>query len=68
MHGTQLTNPDFARWAESFGAKGLTIRSIAEAPAVVEAALSHAGPVVVDVRTTVDHITPGMTIADLHKR
>ena len=68
VHGTQLTNPDFARWAESFGAKGLTIRSIAEAPAVVEAALRHAGPVVVEVRTTVDHITPGMTIADLHKR
>jgi acetolactate synthase-1/2/3 large subunit len=65
VHGTQLTNPDFARWAESFGARGLTIAAIGEADAVVEQALAHAGPVVVDVRTAVDHITPSATIASL---
>ena len=27
VHGTQLTNPDFAKWAESFGARGLTLDS-----------------------------------------
>jgi len=61
-HGTNLTNPDFARWAESFGARGLTIRTIDEAPGVVAQALSEPGPVVVDVRTDVDHIAPGLTI------
>jgi acetolactate synthase-1/2/3 large subunit len=65
VHGTQLTNPDFARWAESFGVLGLTIASIEEAPAVVERALAHDGPVVVDVRTAVEHITPFTTIAAL---
>ena len=31
VHGTELKNPDFAKWAESFGALGLTISSIEEA-------------------------------------
>jgi acetolactate synthase-1/2/3 large subunit len=66
-HGTDLANPDFAKWAESFGAAGLTIRTIAEAEDVVARALATAGPVVVDVRTDVDHIAPGLTLASLKK-
>ena len=65
VHGTELTNPDFARWAESFGVRGLTLSAIEEAPSVVEQALAHDGPVVVDVRTAVEHITPFATIAAL---
>ncbi len=68
VHGTALTNPDFAKWAESFGVKGLTIKTIEEAPKIVAEALDYAGPVVVDVKTTVDHITPGMTIAEMNSR
>ncbi len=64
-HGTDLRNPDFAKWAESFGAKGLTIRTLAEAQAVVAEALAEPGPVVVDVRTDVDHIAPGLTLESL---
>jgi acetolactate synthase-1/2/3 large subunit len=65
VHGTDLRNPDFARWAESFGARGLTIASIDEAAGVVEQALAEDGPAVVDVRTAVEHITPFATIAAL---
>jgi acetolactate synthase-1/2/3 large subunit len=65
VHGTELRNPDFAKWAESFGARGLTIASIEEAPSAVERALAHDGPVVVDVRTAVEHITPFATITGL---
>jgi len=65
VHGTGLTNPDFAKWAESFGVLGLTIASIEEAGSVVERTLSHDGPVVVDVRTAVEHISPFATIASL---
>ncbi|HEX6000781.1 MAG TPA: thiamine pyrophosphate-dependent enzyme [Hyphomicrobiaceae bacterium] len=67
VHGTQLTNPDFAKWAESFGVLGLTIASIEEAAGVVERALAHDGPVVVDVRTAVEHITPSATITGLRE-
>ena len=63
--GTELKNPDFARWAESFGAKGLTIRTIEEADGIVSEALAHYGPVVVDVVTAVEHIAPGLRISDI---
>jgi acetolactate synthase-1/2/3 large subunit len=65
VHGTGLTNPDFAKWAESFGVLGLTIATIEEAAGVVERALAHDGPVVVDVRTAVEHLTPFATIHSL---
>ena len=50
---TQLANPDFALWAQSFGAKGITIAS----EAGIEAALAQAfaptdRPVVVHVKTS----------------
>jgi acetolactate synthase I/II/III large subunit len=65
VNGTALTNPDFAKWAESFGAKGLTIRTLEEAPKIVAEALAHHGPVVVDCIIPAEHIAPGMTIAEL---
>jgi acetolactate synthase-1/2/3 large subunit len=65
VHGTELKNPDFAKWGESFGALGLTLTRIEEAPALVERALAHDGPVVVDVKTAVEHIAPFATIAQL---
>jgi acetolactate synthase I/II/III large subunit len=65
VHGTELKNPDFAKWGESFGALGLTLASIAEAPKVVERVLTHDGPVVVDVKTALEHISPFSTIAAL---
>jgi acetolactate synthase-1/2/3 large subunit len=65
VHGTDLRNPDFVKWAESFGAKGLSISSIEEAPRVVAQALAHEGPVVVDVKTALEHISPFATISAL---
>jgi acetolactate synthase I/II/III large subunit len=65
VNGTALTNPDFAKWAESFGAKGLTIRTVAEASKIVAEALAHHGPVVVDCIIPAEHIAPGLTLAEL---
>ena len=65
VHGTELRNPDFAKWAESFGARGLSMSTIEEAPKIVEQALAHDGPVVVDVKTALEHISPFATIASL---
>jgi acetolactate synthase-1/2/3 large subunit len=66
VHGTTLRNPDFAQWAESFSAKGLTVRTLAEAPSAVAEALACKEPVVVDVKTAVEHIAPGLTLGGLH--
>ena len=53
MAGTRLTNPDFAAWARSFGAEGLTIASEAEiAPTIARAFAVRTKPVVVHCRTS----------------
>ncbi len=65
VHGTELKNPDFAKWAESFGARGLTVSRIEEAAGVVAEALAHDGPVVVDVKTALEHISPFATLSSL---
>ena len=54
---TGLTNPDFARLAQAFGARGLTIADAADAEPVVAEALACDGPVVVDVRSSLEHIS-----------
>ena len=62
---TELVNPDFARLAEAFDARGMSIGDASEVAAVVDAALRHDGPVVVDVRTSLHHISSYATIDDL---
>jgi acetolactate synthase I/II/III large subunit len=53
MAGTRLTNPDFAAWARSFGAEGLTIETEADiAPAIARAFAVRTKPVVVHCRTS----------------
>ena len=53
MAGTKLTNPDFAAWARSFGAEGITIASDAEiAPGIARAFAVKTKPVVVHCLTS----------------
>jgi acetolactate synthase-1/2/3 large subunit len=55
---TQLANPDFAQWARSFGAKGITIANESEVPgAIAEAFAPTDRPVVVHVRTSVKQMS-----------
>ncbi len=62
---TDLSNPDFARLAEAYGATGFTIEDAASVEDVVAAALAVAGPVVVDVKTSLERISAYTTLADL---
>ncbi|MBI1985593.1 MAG: acetolactate synthase [Rhodospirillales bacterium] len=62
---TDLRNPDFASLARAFGAKGLAIRSAADAAPVVAEALASDGPVVVDVATSLQHISAFTTLEKL---
>jgi acetolactate synthase-1/2/3 large subunit len=63
--GTDLTNPDFAAVGEAYGARGLVLGAAGDAPAVVRAALAHDGPVVVDVRTSLEHLSAFSTLSAL---
>jgi acetolactate synthase-1/2/3 large subunit len=49
VYGTQHSNPDFARLAESFGAKGWRLENPEDVPSVVQTAMDSEGTVVVDV-------------------
>ncbi|HJN46295.1 MAG: thiamine pyrophosphate-binding protein [Vicinamibacterales bacterium] len=63
--GTDLTNPDFAAMGEAFGARGLVLDTPGDTAAVVREALGHDGPVVVDVRTSLEHLSTFSTLTSL---
>ena len=62
---TELRNPDFARWAEAFGAKGLRIENDGEVERIVAEAMAHDGPVVVDCLTSRFYATANKTMDDI---
>jgi acetolactate synthase I/II/III large subunit len=63
--GTELGNPDFAAWARSFGAEGLTLDRQDNAEAVIAEALACERAVVVDVRSSLEAISAYTTIGKL---
>ena len=64
--GTNLHNPDFAAVAEAFGMKGFCVRKTEDfAEAFAEASNSKTGALL-ELMVSVEAITPGQTIADLH--
>ncbi len=66
VYGTQLMNPDFAKYAESFGGKGFTATTNAEFDAAFAAALAHTRaakkPVVIELKVDPQDLTPGATL------
>ncbi len=64
---TPLKNPDFVKLAEAFGIKGLRAERKEEVAPVIQAAMEHDGPVVVDFRVTYDEniypmVPPGASL------
>jgi len=65
---TDLKNPDFARLAEAFGAKGFRIEREADIDAALEGALAADGPSLVEVRTSLEHISAFTTLSALARK
>jgi len=65
VSGTQLTNPDFARFIESFGGHGETVERTEELVPAVRRALASGRPAVVEIRTNPEQVTNRATIAEL---
>ena len=63
--GTTLTNPDFAALGVAYGVRGLTIDAPEQADEVVRTALAHDGPVVVDIRTSLERLSAFSTLSGL---
>ena len=65
---TDLQNPDFARLAEAFGAKGFRINRNADIDAALEGALAADGPSLIEVRTSLEYISAFTTLSALAKK
>lgn len=59
-------NPDFAKYAESFGGKGFTVTTNAEFDVAFAAALAHTRsakkPAVIELKVDPQDLTPGATL------
>ena len=63
--GTDLVNPDFASYAEAFGAYGETVRRTAEVEGAFERAVASGRPAILDLRVDPEAISPRATISEL---
>ncbi len=63
---TDLTNPDFCKWAESFGAKALRIDKDKDVePVVAEALSGHDAPVVIETISSRESLSAFVTLSQL---
>ena len=63
VSATKMKNPDFAGWADSYGAMSFTVNQDEEFGSVLEQAVAHAGPVLIHLKLDANDIAPGKTIA-----
>jgi acetolactate synthase-1/2/3 large subunit len=61
--GTDLVNPDFAAYAQAFGAHGETVERTEDFAAALERALGAGVPAVIAVRIDAEAITPRTTLS-----
>ena len=65
VKATDLTNPDFAAWAESFGARGYAVEKNEDFLPVFKEALQLKKPVVIELRMNGEQIVAGKTMAEV---
>lgn len=61
---TALANPDFALWAQSHGAAGITVDRDAEFPAALAAARAAPGPALIHLKLDAADIAPGKILGE----
>jgi acetolactate synthase-1/2/3 large subunit len=62
ISATPLVNPDFAAWARSYGAVGLTVECDEDFTAAFETASKADGPALIHIKLDARDIAPGRTI------
>lgn len=68
VNGTSLVNPDFAEFARSFGAFGVTVRETGDFQQAFEDALECGRPALIALQLDAEAITPGTTLAAFRKQ
>jgi acetolactate synthase-1/2/3 large subunit len=67
VHGTSLTNPDFAAYARSFGAHAETVNATADFPAALARALNAGRAALIELRIDPEAITPNATLSAIRR-
>jgi acetolactate synthase I/II/III large subunit len=65
VSGTELKNPDFAAFARAFGAFAVTVERTEDFPAAFAQAQAAGRAALIHIKTSLDDISPGRTIAAL---
>jgi acetolactate synthase-1/2/3 large subunit len=65
VSGTALTNPDFAKFMESFGGHGETVTTTEELVPAFRRAVASGKPALIEIRTNPEQITNRATITEL---
>jgi acetolactate synthase-1/2/3 large subunit len=65
VSATQLTNPDFARFIESFGGHGEIVEATDQLVPAVKRAIASGKPAIVEVRTNPEQVTNRSTIEQM---
>ncbi|WP_129563168.1 thiamine pyrophosphate-binding protein [Paraburkholderia dokdonensis] len=68
VHGTQLTNPDFAAFAQSFGAHGETVTTTTQFAPALERALNAGKPALIEIRVTKEASTPAASLEQIREQ
>ena len=63
---TDLRNPDFRAYAESFGALGVCVERTEDFEPAFARAIDFRGPSLIEIRTDPEQITPDLRVSDLH--
>ena len=64
-YATNLVNPDFKNYAESFGVKGFKIETIGEIENVLKQAINEKGPVLIEFNMSLEINTSTTTLSEL---
>jgi acetolactate synthase I/II/III large subunit len=68
VSGTALTNPDFARFIESFGGHGEVVERTEELVPAFKRAHASRKPAIIEIRQNPEQVTNRATIADLRRQ
>jgi acetolactate synthase-1/2/3 large subunit len=67
VSGTQVSNPDFAKYIEAFGGHGETVSQTDQFTPAFQRAAASGKPAVIELRMNPDQITTRATVADLRR-
>ncbi len=66
--GTDLVNPDFARYAEAFGGHGEVVERTEEFAPAFERAVASGRPALIELRVDPEALTPRMTLTEIREQ